>query len=219
MPSDGEMKCAAGTGPAVGQAPDGERARGAGSGRPGDDRKMTNPAPVTTSGAAPETSVPGDATSRRARGMALLVGAGLIAALLEAEVIALHWLPALAGLTYLAAAAAGRSRGPLWGPGLVITSVGLAAALWLRDGRSGDSFQLLALTVLALGLGGVLAGLLAQARGFSIGPMSIAMPVLLFGGFALLEQQKVAPVAGQAWPYAALLGAWGAYELRPSRGR
>ena len=160
-----------------------------------------------------------DTTARRARGTALIVGAVLIVALIETETIPFYWFPALTGLTYLAAAAAGRSRGTLWGPGFVITSVGIAAALWLRDGRAPDSFQFLALAVMALGLGGVLAGLLAQARGFSISAMSVAMPVLLFGAFALLEQQMVQPFAGQTWVYAALLAAWGAYELRPNSDR
>lgn len=69
---------------------------------------------------------------------------------------------------------------------------------------------------MALGLGGVLAALLAQVRGFSVSAMSIALPVLLFGAFALMEQQAVEPVAGRTWLYAALLAVWGAYELRPS---
>lgn len=157
-----------------------------------------------------------DTSARRARGIALIVGAVVIVALIETELIPFYWFPALTGLTYLAAAAAGRSRGTLWGPGLVITSVGVAAALWLRDGGMPDSFQFLALAVMALGLGGVLAGLLAQLRGFAISAMSVALPVLLFGAFALLEQQMVAPFAGQTWVYAALLVLWGAYELRPA---
>ena len=83
-----------------------------------------------------------------------------------------------------------------------------------------DSFQFLALSVMALGLGGVLAALLAQTRGLSISAMSIALPVLLFGVFALLEQQAVAPFAGQSWVYAALLALWGAYELfRPTAAK
>ncbi len=160
-----------------------------------------------------------DAASRRARGIALIVGGLLIAALIETETIPLYWFPALTGMTYLAAAVAGRSRGTLWGPGFVITSVGLAAALWLRDGRVPDSFQFLALAVMALGLGGVLAALLGQAKGLAVSAMSVAMPVLLFGGFALLEQQMVTPFAGSTWVYVALLVAWGAYELRPATRR
>lgn len=172
---------------------------------------------AATDGTSHGSSTHDDGKARRARGLALLAGAAVILLLLETEVLPFYWVIALSGGTYLAAAAAGRSRGSLWGPGFVITSVGLAAALWLRDGRTVDSFQFLALAVMALGLGGVLAALLAQARGFAVSAMSIAMPVLLFGAFALLEQQAVEPFAGQAWFYAALLAVWGAYELRPSR--
>ena len=159
-----------------------------------------------------------DVTARRARGIALIVGAIVIVVLIETELIPFYWFPTLTGLTYLAAAGAGRSRGTLWGPGFVITSVGLGAALWLRDGRTGDSFQFLALAVMALGLGGVLAALLSQVKGFSISAMSVAMPVLLFGVFSLLEQQMVSPIAGQSWVYVALLAVWGAFELRPAKG-
>lgn len=156
-----------------------------------------------------------DITARRARGIALITGAVVIVALIETELIPSYWFPTLTGLTYLAAAAAGRSRGTLWGPGLVISSVGLAAALWLRDGRTVNSFQFLALAVMALGLGGVLAALLGQVRGYAISAMSIALPVLLFGVFALLAQQGV--FTGGTWMYAALLAIWGAFELRPAK--
>ncbi|MCA1712926.1 MAG: hypothetical protein LC789_15330 [Actinobacteria bacterium] len=172
-----------------------------------------------TSGTADSSLSDNDTSARRARGIALIVGAVVIVALIETKTIPFYWFPALTGLTYLAAAAAGRSRGTLWAPGFIITSVGLAAALWLRDGRMPDSFQFLALAVMALGLGGVLAGLLAQQRGFAISAMSVSLSVLLFGVFALLEQQGVKPFAGHTWVYAALLAAWGAYELLRPAGR
>ena len=152
---------------------------------------------------------------RRARGIVLLLGAALIVALIETEVLAYYWLPALAGLTYLAAAAAGRSRSELWGPGFVVTCAGLAVASWFRDNRPADSLQLLSLVVMALGLGGVLAVLHARARHFALSAMSVAMPTLLVGGIFLLEQQAVRPVAGETWFYAGLLALWGLYELRP----
>ncbi len=178
-----------------------------------------NTATGVTPGTADGSLSNNDNSARRARGIALIVGAVLIVALIETEAIPFYWVWALTGLTYLAAAAAGRSRGTLWGPGFVITSVGVAGALWLRDGRMPDSFQLLALAVMALGLGGVLAALLARVRGFSISPMSIAVAVLLTGVFALLEQQMVSPFAGQTWVYAGLLVLWGLYELRPASKR
>lgn len=160
-----------------------------------------------------------DRGARLARGIALIAGAVVIVSLTETGAIPFDWFPTLTGLTYLAAAAVSRSRGTLWAPGFIITSAGLGAGLWLSDGRMLDSFQFLALAVMALGLGGVLAALLAQVRGLSISAMSVAMPVLLFGVFALLEQQMVSPFAGQTWVYAGLLAAWGAYEIARSAAR
>jgi hypothetical protein len=159
-----------------------------------------------------------DVRARRLRGAVLLVGAAAIAGLVEGGILDYYTFPLLLGLVYLAAAAISRSRGTLWGPGLVTTAVGLAVALWYSAGRGGDSFQLLALTVMALGLGGVLAAVLGELRGLVITPMSIALPVLLFGAFSLLEQQRVEPVTGSTWVYVALLALWGAFELRPARG-
>lgn len=159
----------------------------------------------------------GNATARRLRGAVLLLGAAAIAGLVEGGLLDYYTFPLLLGLVYLAAAAISRSHGTLWGPGFVTTGVGLAIALWFGVGRGGDSFQLLALTVMALGLGGVLAAVLGQLRGVVITPMSIALPVLLFGVFSLLEQQRVEPVTGSTWVYVALLALWGAFELRPAR--
>ena len=164
------------------------------------------------------TSV-GGVNARRARGAVLLLGAVLIVALVEGGVLARYWFPALTGVTYLAAAAAGRSRGTLWAPGLIVTTVGIAVALWLRDGRSVDSFELVALSAMALGLGGVLAAALGRVADITISAMSVAVSTLLFGAFVLLEQQGVPPFAGQVWPYAALLGLWGVVELARPRVR
>lgn len=178
---------------------------------------MTTAESTASPAQTPDT---GTATELRLRGGTLLAGAVLIAVLVKSDVLAFYWFPVLTGLTYLAAAAVSRSRGALWAPGFVITAVGLGAALWLRDGRSGDSFELLALAVMALGLGGVVAALLAQYTGLRISAMSVSLSVLLFGVFALLEQQQVKPVAGRVDVYVVLLGIWGLYELlRPAARR
>ena len=68
---------------------------------------------------------------------------------------------------------------------------------------------------MALGLGGVLAALVGRTLAFTVSAMSVSLAVLLFGVFALLEQQAVKPVAGHSWPYVVLLIAWGLSELRP----
>lgn len=165
-----------------------------------------------------DSSTPRHASGNRAaRGVALLTGAALIAGLIELGPVPYYWFVLLVGLTYLAAAAVGRSRGPLWSPGLITTSVGAAIVAWIRDGRSVDSYQFLALAAMALGLGGVLAALLAQWRGYQISAMGVALPVLLFGAFALLDQQRVDPVSGSTWVYVAALAAYGLVEVVRSR--
>ena len=155
------------------------------------------------------------------RGLALIVGAVVIAAVIESGTLPYYWFPALAGLTYLIAATAGRSQDAFWGARFIITSVGLTAALWLHDGRPAASFEFLALVAMALGLGGVIAAAFARLRGVTLSAMTIALPVLLFGTFALLEQQAVKPAAGRVRVYAALLALRGGYEFRvafPQRG-
>jgi hypothetical protein len=72
---------------------------------------------TTTNGTADTAFADDDVNARRARGIALIVGALLIVALVETETIPFYWFPTLTGLTYLAAAAAGRSCGTLWGRG------------------------------------------------------------------------------------------------------
>lgn len=171
---------------------------------------MTRTLETTTADAATPSQ-------RRARGVALIVGAVVLLAFIQTGVIAYYWLPLTLGVTYLVAAIASRSSGTLWAPGLIITVVGISIALWFRDGRPID-FEFLALTVLSIGLGAALASGLAQLRHVTIGAMSIAVPVLLLGAFLLAEQREINYVAGDVWVYAAGLLLWGAYELRPARG-
>lgn len=164
-------------------------------------------------------------SARRGRGIALIVGAVVLALLvkqpargfeLPTAFIDYYWFPLMLGVIYLAGAIAGRSRGTLWAPGLMTTAAGVAIALWIRDGRPFD-FQFLALTILALGLGAVLAAALAEVGGLAISAMSIATMLLLFGGFLLAEQQGIALITGSTYVYALGLLLWGAYELRPAR--
>ena len=178
---------------------------------------------TTASPEAPSGAHAGDdVRARRARGGVLLVGALalylLFASLGDAPVLARYWFPVTTGVIYLVAAAAGRSRGSLWAPAIMLTVTGLSVALWLRDGNGPDSFQFLALALLSLGLGGVIASLLGQYAHFVVSAMSVSLVVLLLGAFFLAEQQGIAPFAGEIWPFAALLGIWGAAEIaRPTR--
>ncbi len=135
-----------------------------------------------------------------------------MAVLFEVLTVPFYWVPAVVGGIYLVAAIASRSRDRFWGPGLLLGAVGLTSGLWFHDGR-GIDFQYLALTVLSLGTGAVVAALLERAR-IHVGAMGIALPLLLFGAYALGEQQGTHYVAGNGWLVAAFLAAWGLVDLR-----
>lgn len=114
---------------------------------------MTSPAPhqhdPATTRVAPRTAA--------ARGAVLLAGAAVLLLLVQGRGVRFFWVPLLLGVTYLLAAAAGRSTGPLWAPGWVLGVVGLTEALWFGAGRPADSFELAQLTLLAAGTGALLA--------------------------------------------------------------
>lgn len=127
---------------------------------------------------------------RRSRGAALLVGGISMIILVESGLLPFYWVVLMVGLTYLAAAAAGRSRGSFWAPGLMLSLTGLAIALWLQDGRPPYSLEFLGLTVTALGTGGILGSFLTRV-GFEITAMSVAMTVASFGAFVLAAQRGI----------------------------
>ena len=151
-----------------------------------------------------------------ARGAGLLAGAGGLLLLVELGGLPFYWVPLLLGLTYLAAAAAGRSRGPLWAPGCVLSCVGLTEALWFSSGRPADSFELAQLTLLAAGTGALLAVAL-RPLGVHVAGTSLALAVLLTGAFNLAQARAVPGVAGNTWLYAGLLAVWALSVLRTGR--
>jgi hypothetical protein len=152
----------------------------------------------------------------RLSGAALIVGAVVLWLLVGPAGLDFWWFPLITGLALLVAAAVGRRRSALWAPGCVLTAVGLTVVVWTEAGRRYD-FQFLALVAIALGTGGLIAAALARWLDLRIGPESVALPVLGFGLFALLEQQAAGPFAGDVRPYAALLALAGLLELRPRR--
>ena len=161
-----------------------------------------------------EPSPAGERRAALARGVALLAGAAGLLLLVELAGLPFYGVPLVLGLTFLAAAATGRSRGPLWAPGCVLSSVGLTEALWFSAGRPADSFELAQLTLLAAGTGALLAVALRRL-GVQVAPVSLAMAVLLTGAFNLAQARDVPGVAGNPWLYAGLLAAWGLYVLLP----
>lgn len=151
-----------------------------------------------------------------ARGAVLLAGAAVLLLLVEGRGVPFYWVPLLLGVTYLLAAAAGRSTGALWAPGWVLGAVGLIEMLWFRAGRPADSFELAQLTLLAAGAGAVLAVAMA-AVGVRVSALGLALSVLITGAFNLAEAKAVPYVAGNTWLYAGLLAVWGLCELAAAR--
>lgn len=150
--------------------------------------------------------------SRRTRALVLLAGALVLLLLVKGVGVRFYWVPVVLGLTYLAAAASGRSRGPLWAPGWVVTVVGLAEAAWFHAGHPANSFEFAELTLLAAGTGAVLAAAMSVLA-VQVSVMSVAMAVLLTGAFNLAEAEGVHGISGDVWFYAGLLAVWSVAEL------
>ena len=148
-------------------------------------------------------------TARRRRGAVLLLGAVAVVLLVGDErPLDFLWLPLVTGLVYLAAAAAGGRDGALWGPGLVVTGLGIGAVLTVDGPLGGELFSPVVLT--AVGAGAVLAMLVPRVSG-----MSVAAAVLLSGVFFLLSERGPTEVFRSPLVYGALLALWGAWEMRP----
>ena len=170
---------------------------------------------TTTAAPRRDTDTGESVGARRRRGAVLLVGAVALAVLFPpVGSVAFSWLPAVTGLAYLGAAAASGTRGALWAPGLVVLGFGVASVLSLGGTFSPDS--LLALTLLGVGGGGLVAVALSRV-GVHVSALSIAVTVTVLGAFVLLTT-RIAPdgIGGEALLYAALLAGWGVWEMRPA---
>jgi hypothetical protein len=145
----------------------------------------------------------------------LVAGAVLLALVVgDGRRLGFLWLPLVTGLVYLAAAAVGGRDGALWAPGLVVTGFGLGAVLTVDGPLGGELFSPVVLTM--VGLGAVLAMLLPRL-GIGVDGLSVAAAVLLSGVFFLLSERGPTEVFRSVLVYAALLAAWGLWELRPAR--
>jgi len=156
----------------------------------------------------------GDATStvplsvRIRRAVPLIVGA--VAMLLLVQPIGglppMGWIPVIAGLTYVAAAALSSRVGALWGPGIIIGIWGLAPMTTNYFPEFPGMFYLV------LGTGLLLAAVLGNR--LQISRMSMALPVLFIGG-TMYVSSFVRADRYLTTVLAVLIGAWGLWELRP----
>ncbi len=174
--------------------------------------------PSTTRDRGEPAEGPVGRSAALARGGVLLLGAAAVLVLVEGGALAFFWVPLMLGLTYLVAAAVGRSTGSLWAPGWVLATVGLTEGLWFDAGRPADSFELAQLTLLSAGTGALFAAAM-RAVGVRVSAMSIALAVLLTGAFNLAEAKAVAHVAGNTRLYAGLLAAFAVWELVKAQRR
>jgi len=108
----------------------------------------------------------------------VLVVGGIVLLLLVRPVgpLAYSWIPLLVGLAFVAAAALTGPRSPLWGPGLVVSAYGTAEVVNLLTDVPGAG----AWTVVAIGLGGLLAAFLG-GRGWAMSAAGVASPVVFIG--------------------------------------
>ncbi|MBW3613696.1 MAG: hypothetical protein KY439_00075 [Actinobacteria bacterium] len=118
------------------------------------------------------------------KGIGLISGGLMMILLIKTGLVAFYWVTFIIGLTYLAAAVLSRSRGSLWAPGLMLTVAGGIIALWIDAGRSPADIDFLALTILALGTGAVVAACMNRV-GYYISAMSVALTLVAFGAFFL----------------------------------
>lgn len=150
------------------------------------------------------------AEARHRSAIALLVGGAAMLGLVQTEAVRFYYTPLIVGLTYLAAAAVAGRRGALWAPGIITTCWGIAVLLGVHNvTHSGKaSYELAGAIGIAVSL--LLRYTIGLAAGF-IG-MVVAFGVILIHNYAHVPSWIFHGVT-----FAALLAAWGLWELRPAR--
>ncbi|MBA2529959.1 MAG: hypothetical protein H0V19_08380 [Euzebyales bacterium] len=164
-------------------------------------RSQTSPAASGDPGSAVPLSV------RARRAVPLLVGAAALLFLVQ-PIGALPpkgWIPVIAGLAYVGAAALSGRVGALWGPGLIIGIWGLAPMTTNYFPEFPGMFYLV------LGTGLLLAAVLGDR--LQISRMSMALPVLFIGG-TMFVASFIGADRYLTAVLAVLLGGWALWELR-----
>lgn len=144
----------------------------------------------------------------RRRALVLLAGAiVIVVAIRPVGPLDFYWNPLLVGLAFVAAAAVAGPRSPLWGAGLVLSAWGSSKVIENNvhvDWAGG-------MTMIAVGLGGLLAAWLAT-RGWAVTPASVAWPVVFIGLGQFLHSNT--PGSGAiTWYTAGLTALYGVIQL------
>lgn len=151
------------------------------------------------------------AESRHRSAVALLVGAGLMLALIQSGVLRFYYTPLIVGLTYLTAAVVAGRRGALWAPGIITSFWGIAVLLVVHrvvtiDGKAAYE--------IAGALGIALALLLRYTIGLAAGYVGI---VVAYAAILIHDKAHAPAWVFKGVTFAVLLGVWGLWELRPTR--
>lgn len=162
---------------------------------------------LTTTSAHDDT----DLAARRRRGAALIVGGLAMLLLVQTGAVKFYYTPLIVGLTYLIGAAVSGRRGALWAPGIVTTCWGISVLLSVHGVVSNPHYMAFNI---AAAIGVVLALTLRATVGIAAGVVGLVVSV----GVILLHDYL-------SWPswvfhgatFAALLGIWGLWEMRPDR--
>lgn len=154
------------------------------------------------------------------RAVALLAGAGFVAATIGTGRISFGQLPLVLGLCYLVASYAGGPDGRLWETACVVTGWGIGnAALYvdsLRDLHLPES----AAHMTGMGLGVLLLAYLARLRGVRWSLLGVAVTMIVSGVFFELQRGQRVEAFNHATAYFVLLAAYAVSDLiRWSRTR
>jgi len=151
-------------------------------------------------------------TDRRHRSaVALLLGALAMELLVQQQVVRFYYTPLIVGLTYLGAAAVAGRKGALWAPGIVTSCWGIAVLLGVHQVVTIDG-------KLSYEIAGFIGVALALALRYTVGLAAGVVGLVVSMAVIFAHSYAHAP----AWifngiTFAVLLGAWGLWELRPSR--
>jgi len=145
---------------------------------------------------------------RLRQGIALLVGAIVIALAIGASPTGFYWTPLALGLVYLAAALSGGPQGSYWATAVVLVGWGAAVVLVRQLAPDLDTSGLY---LAGAGLGAT-TGILLSRRGFAVDPLGMTVTIAI-GGAVLAVEPRYSSVLGDARFYALPLGVIGLANL------
>jgi hypothetical protein len=147
------------------------------------------------------------------RAVALLAGAGLVAATIGTGRISFGQVPLVVGLCYLVASYAGGSGGRLWETACVVTGWGIGNAALYADSLRDLQLPESAAHMTGMGLGVLFLAYLAKVRGVQWSLLGVAAAMIVSGVVFELQRGQRVEVFNHAKAYVVLLAAYAATDL------